>query len=649
MSSDDDSSESEGEDVSTTGLIATRAKRATAGNLYATLRQNLDDEELQKELLAEDEDDVGDYEGSDKDDDDAMSSSGDEDDQGPPAEGDKEDLEGEKELKKAERAQNRKKRKLEEAKKRIPNWQKKRVKLADDAKAEDGQPAKPKKKSERSNWLPTAADAPTRQSSRASAVANREMVHTNLKESNERSEKQKTVMSKHKERLKASQRAPISQEERFAKAARIEKETAREFGRWEREEAERQRIREEQLAAKRKRGIDGPVIRHWSGSVLWEGDKIKNKRLHGSTNVDEIEDKPKEAESSADGADGDVSMIDSTAEVSTEKPSNASSAAPTNAPSTPVAMSVATPGFAGSQPLRPPIPAPQSQPAQTETPSQPSWLDGIHAYANQPDPVASSSAVPASQPSIAASPYTPSAPSINAPPDQPAPRLPPIAPQPITGPFSAPSQPSVYHGWPASTGYGQFQIPTPYQQPLPPAPPPPPIKEQARRSLIILEQFENLETTDKGKKSASKSKDASLEPSQTASTLLPDSYPSFNQEQTRYLTGKLKKLTNTNKAPDMSLLPNAPVKQSCAFTPFPAKFRDPKTGLPYADMLQYKNIQRILNDGCQWSSLLGCWTGPRYGSIGRSAVGVPEGFCRPVEEEQELSSAGQDVKVESTG
>ncbi|EME84712.1 uncharacterized protein MYCFIDRAFT_59867 [Pseudocercospora fijiensis CIRAD86] len=394
MSSDEGSSGSEIEDVSTTGLIATRTKRATAGNLYATLRHNLDDEELQKELLAEDEDDVGDYEGSDKDDDDAMSSSGDEDDQGPAAEGDKEDLEGEKELKKAERAQNKKKRKLEEAKKRIPNWQKKRVKLADDAKAEDGQPAKPKKKSERSNWLPTAADAPTRQSSRTSAVANREMVHTNLKESNERSEKQKTVMSKHKERLKASQRAPISQEERFAKAARIEKETAREFGRWEREEAERQRIREEQLAAKRKRGIDGPVIRHWSGSVLWEGDKIKNKRLRASQNVDDIEDKPKETESSADAADGD----------------------------------------------------------------------------------------------------------------------------------------------------------------------------------------------------------------------------------------------------------------NCAFTPFPAKFRDPKTGLPYADMLQFKNIQRILNDGCQWSSLLGCWAGPRYGSIGRSAVGVPDGFCRPIEEEHEVRATGQDVmKVENTG
>lgn len=83
--SDDDSSassSSEAEDISKSGLVATRAKRRTAGNLYETLRANLDDEELQKELLAEDEaEDAEDYLASDREDDEAAmeSSSSDED------------------------------------------------------------------------------------------------------------------------------------------------------------------------------------------------------------------------------------------------------------------------------------------------------------------------------------------------------------------------------------------------------------------------------------------------------------------------------------------------------------------------------------------------------------------------------------------
>ena len=124
MSDSSDSSESE--DLNTTGLIATRAKRATAGNLYSQLRANLDDAELQKELLAEDADDVGDYEGSDKDDDDeAFESSSDDEDAGPPQEGDAQELEGEKELKKAERVEARQKRKVKDARLKLPSWQKK--------------------------------------------------------------------------------------------------------------------------------------------------------------------------------------------------------------------------------------------------------------------------------------------------------------------------------------------------------------------------------------------------------------------------------------------------------------------------------------------------------------------------------------------
>ncbi|KAK4503186.1 hypothetical protein PRZ48_006614 [Zasmidium cellare] len=612
MSDDDESmSGSESEDLSTTGLIATRAKRATAGNLYATLRQNLDDEELQKELLAEDEEDQGDYQGSDKDDDDAMSSSSDEDDAGPPKDGDKEDLEGEKELKKAERAEARKKRKMEEVKMRLPAWQKKKkVKLADDSKAEDGAAERPKKKSERSNWLPTAADAPIRQSSRASAIANRESIHENLKESLIRSEKQKKIMARHNERTTANKRADLTQEERLAKAVRIEKETAREFGRWEREEAERQRIREEQLAAKRRRGIDGPVIRYWSGSVLWEGEKIKIKRMHGSKNVDEIKDETKVEEKKDE--QGDISMVDA----ETDKPGESITV---SHPSTSATVAYETPSdgtIASSQPVQPPQP-------QAEV----SWLAGIQEYASQthtnPPPPATTDYM--------TNPYTPSAPAINAAPNAP------LAPQPPAGINPSSSQTPICHAWPP--GYQEFTLQQP-TAPVPAAPPAPPlIKEQAQRSLLMLEQFESLENTSSTKRGASKASKDLTDPTPLASTLLPASYPSFTPEETRYLTTKMRKRANEYS------LPVAPTKAKCALTCWPAKFRDPKTGLPYHDLQTFKMVQRLLMGGCQWSAILGAWVGPHYGATGRAAKGVPEGFGEPVAEKKD----GEVVDVKAEG
>lgn len=613
MSDDESSGSSSGdEDVATSGLIATRAKRATAGNLYSSLREILDDEELQKQLLAEDEDDQGEFVGSDKDDDDAMSSSGDEDDAGPPQDGEKEDLEGERELKKQERAQLKRKRKIEEAKMRLPKFgQKKRVKLADDVKTEDGSATpveRPKKKSERQNWLPTEADMPVRQSSRSTAVANREMVHTNLKQSIARSEKQKKVMANHAAKVKANTRAVLTQEERFAKAAKIEKETAKEFGRWEREEAERQRLREEALAAKRRRGIEGPVIRYWSGSVLWEGDKIKDNRLHGSQKVDEIKDRP----GSAGGlsANGDAGKDELASGHSTEYATANGSPAPPSVP--------ATPGFPGSRPLQPAHPPRQPEPP-TAGPS--SWLDGIHEYAN-----GSGRSTPL-QPGT----YTPSTPALNTPPVA-SNGLPMLAPQPSTAQHMS-SQAPIYHGLPPYGTYGQFQLNTPQQQ-VPEPPPPPLIKEQAQRSLIMLEAFENLDAPTTSKRSSAKAqKENLLEPTPVASILLPGSYPHFAPEEARYLTHK-------KRATAKEHLPPPPTKAKCALTPFPAKFRDPKTGLSYAGLMEYKMVQRLLAGGCQWSSMLGCWVGPTYGDLGRAARGVPDDF------EISANSKGKENEVE---
>lgn len=617
MSSPDDSDSASSEDLSTTGLIATRAKRATAGNLYATLRANLDDEDIRKDLLAEDEEgDAEDYEGSDRDDDDeALESSSDEEDAGPPKDGEAEDLEGEKDLKKQERAEARRKRKVHEARIKVPAWrQKKKVKLADDVKTEDGGSGagsgveKPKKKSERSNWLPTPADAPIRQSGRSLAVANREIVHANLKQSAERSEKQRRVMKDAAERERTKKRMDgMTQEERLKKCERIERETAREFGRWEREEAERQRLRDEAIAAKRRRGVDGPVMRHWSGSVLWEGDKVKIRRMsHGSKKVEDIKfEKKDDADANGTASKEESDKNPSPAELSDSNQAEDGTTAPAQAIANAITIGSSQPVQTNTTPAEPS----SSMSSQAPVP----WLQGIHDYAAQPQQT------PPVPPA-----YTPSNPVINGgttqPQTQPSAHIQQTPHQPWLPPGSTPSQAPLYPGWPP----GSHQFSVQQHPPLPPPPPPAPlIREQAQCSLILLESFPSLDNaTSKRVPKYKQQQESALDPTPVTNILLPLSYASFNPEEQRYLTSRPRK--RMNEYP----LPPPPPKQRCAVTSWTAKFRDPKTGLAYADMHQYKVIQRVLAGGCAWSAMLGCWVGPNtVGMMGRPARGVPEGFA----------------------
>ncbi|MCJ1434965.1 hypothetical protein MMC27_004335 [Xylographa pallens] len=66
--------------------------------------------------------------------------------------------------------------------------------------------------------------------------------------------------------------------------------------------------------------------------------------------------------------------------------------------------------------------------------------------------------------------------------------------------------------------------------------------------------------------------------------------------------------------------------EACAITGHPARFRDPKTGLPYANSYAYKEIQKLCNGGSRWSSLLGCYVGP----VTSAARGVPDQFYKRI-------------------
>jgi vacuolar protein sorting-associated protein 72 len=63
----------------------------------------------------------------------------------------------------------------------------------------------------------------------------------------------------------------------------------------------------------------------------------------------------------------------------------------------------------------------------------------------------------------------------------------------------------------------------------------------------------------------------------------------------------------------------------CVITNHPARYRDPKTGLPFYNAFAYREIQRLRRGDYKWSSLLGAWTG----SAAYAARGVPEGFLHP--------------------
>ncbi|KAJ5138959.1 uncharacterized protein N7515_003807 [Penicillium bovifimosum] len=112
---------------------------------------------------------------------------------------------------------------------------------------------------------------------------------------------------------------------------------------------------------------------------------------------------------------------------------------------------------------------------------------------------------------------------------------------------------------------------------LPEIPQPPPVIEHTGRSLTILENFDYA----------------------TANNRKYSMY--FNSKKPARLT----KISSS----------------LCVITSLPSRYRDPETGLPYANSYAYGQIRRMLSEGYIWSSMLGCFVGPA-----EAARGVPERF-----------------------
>ncbi|KAG9247257.1 YL1 nuclear protein-domain-containing protein [Calycina marina] len=599
---------SESEEETVELLINTREKRSTAGNRLASLLQQEDPDDELELLFAEADDDAG-FEDVEADSDVQMDSSDDDEDEGPAAGAD--DLEGEKELQKKERAEKLKKRKANDG---LPKAFRKKIKIDPTATSSTlhAPATRPKKKSERASWLPTPEDAPTRMSARKATRQSKEQLHAQMVDREIKRVKQLENMERAAARKKAAEKPPMTQADRLAEAGRVERRNAKSLSRWEESEQQREEEQAVKLAALSNRHLSGPVITWWSGKAEWVGGNLRKvgKVLELEDPVERKNRKRKAAELEAESTakarisaaatpiDGDVVMMDTPTVTDTPSilPSPAEDKSPT-AGSTPTTETPAPipPDLKSIQaldlkatsilahPIQPPPPLTSfSQPSpvanRTTSLAPPASYSQPQHQISIPTPRAAPQIKPTHPPFILAPPQAwPGQPQYKPPPPPPNMRFDGSSPLPPFGPG-----PALLPRLMSSQHHLNQQAP-PQLLPLP-IPAGPPSIEHATRNCLILSNFDE------------------------------DSIKDHNV-QMQIVFGR-KFIKAAKKKRDHEL---------CVITSFPAKFRDPATGLPYCNAFAYREIQKLKRGEYKWSKLVGAYVG----SAGFAARGVPARFANP--------------------
>lgn len=275
---DSESSESndgnDDDDIPVQSLVSGRTKRVTAGNRLSSLLEKEGDDELEL-LFAEDEEEDVEFEGDDAEaaSDVQLDSSSDDEDQGPTKVED--DLAGERELQRQDRVERLQKRKAQEGFKR-PGGLRKKLKL--DPTTAVGllttSTPRPRKKSERVSWIPTAEEGPTRSSTRKQTVQNKKTVHQRMIANEKRRVALIGTMEAAAKLKEASKPKVMTQEERMEEAARTERKNAKSLNRWEETEKKRLEDQRAKMDALQNRQLSGPVITWWSGIARWVGGRL---------------------------------------------------------------------------------------------------------------------------------------------------------------------------------------------------------------------------------------------------------------------------------------------------------------------------------------------------------------------------------------
>ncbi|KAK3375468.1 YL1 nuclear protein-domain-containing protein [Podospora didyma] len=705
-------------------LATSRAKRSTAGNRLKAMLANekpavADDDSDLELLFASDEEDAGfTDEGKDDASDVLMDSSSDDEDNATGAGAD--ELEGEKELER----QAREKRTKRKAQKDIPVKFRKKVRIEQPPTAGGSASPRsttpmapkprPKKKSERASWLPSADDRPVRASDRQTTRTSKQQLHKKMVEDEIKRKKQVERMEKGQQRREAAKKPPMTQAERLNEAALVEKRNSKSLNRWEVAEKQREEERLRKIAALNNRKLDGPVVTFWSAiQTLEEGQQ---KHVGNLVSIEEKAPRkkrqPKEPKPVAGGSEPPTRIATADA-----KPADAV-LGPEIKPETvePSAQSPATTSTSNATPQQPLL---QTKPLDPSSSNQPSTAETNGHLAQISPPTAATptttvtiltvttATVPAatittsnvtSNVTTVAAVSTPasiSLPPASSPLDAKQPSAVLAAPVlaapfgtspamfgvqvPMMGvngksnvlahpntsqgatPFSVPAPAPIANGptipklqTPASlssalTAYQlesntvvpnslpppqtkpQNSAPTVSPAPQPaapgpavsttattpstlPAPPPLPIPLPLQPSQVNKSQPSPI-TPATPQDGSGKS---TLEGKVTRSCIILQNFDENaikdRQVQTQILFGrKMNKLAKPAHAP------------LCVITNHPARYRDPKTGLPYYNTYAYREIQRVYRGDYKFSRLLGTYVGS--GNI--AASGVPERFLDP--------------------
>ncbi len=383
--SDSDSDGDSSDGIQVEWLATSRAKRSTAGNRMKAMLANEEPAEADDDLellFVEDEDDAGFVDDKNADSDVQMDSSSDDEDQDEGAD----ELEGEKELElqaRQKRAAQRK-RKAQDA---IPAKFRKKVRI-EQPETRSATPSstapppprpRPKKKSERLSWLPAAADLPTRASDRKTTRISKEQLHQKMIQDDVKRKKAAEAMARKQAKLEAMKKPPMTQEERLAEAALVEKRNAKSLNRWEEAEKLREEERLRKIAALHSRKLDGPVVTFYSGNQELEAGQMKHigKMVSIEEKAPRVPRKKKQqAAAEATEADAGGEKMDDS------KPSEAApAAAPATAP----------------EPTSASEPAPKSELVSVPDPVSASEPASVPEPASAPQPVS----LPADAPTLA--------------------------------------------------------------------------------------------------------------------------------------------------------------------------------------------------------------------------------------------------------
>ncbi|TLS22869.1 uncharacterized protein PpBr36_06068 [Pyricularia pennisetigena] len=627
-------------------LATGRARRSTAGNrMKSMIAQEAaaagvggDEGDSDLELLfAEADDDEGFSDNAERDDgsDAQMDSSSDDDDDA--KEGDDE-LEGEKELERIakEKRAAAKKRKAQQA---IPAKFRKRVRIESTPSTRAGSeqaaqssshhlprrqvvpapPPRPKKKSERTSWLPSASDMPTRASERSTTRMSKEQLHQQMVEREVRRKKQLEQQEKKAKRLELLKKPPMTQADRLREAELVEKRNSKSLNRWEEAEKQREEERERKLAALYNRTLEGPVVTFWTGIMELSEGQMKNV---GRMVAMEEKAPRRKKQPAATAPAASIST-------STEKD-------PAAAPSTAVSAATAT-EVAADQQMKdaPPVATEQTESAEkpiaTPALAAPVFHQAVFQPIDLPTEKVPAEATTTTLPSsVLAPPVSMMAPPMGA----------------VKGPMQMPGLSTNSGGVsnvlaPPNSSQGESSL-------VPPTLPPPtsttavtePVPKKTETTIIHPQttqpppqlppksssQAPKTISTQKAEQDPSPTKDqdptvAKTEPESSVNGRVTRScivLQNFDEEaikdktvQTQILFGrKFTKLAKPGHAPH------------CVITNHLAKYRDPKTGLPFANMNAYKAIRRLTEGNYKWSSILGTWVGT--GEL--AAKGVPNRF-----------------------